>query len=528
MGRDIHNCVTEESGIIHPSCVQWGSWGGDIHNTRRAFGEHKLSRRSASTLTQKWKIPTGAYGDVTSVPAVHNGVVYFGDFQGYVWAVNQATGAVIWKASLPALTGIVLERFNFGGTELPVVLMTRTTPAIAAAYGLLLIDTSANFAIGPAAYVLALNINTGALVWQTQADSHVAAILTMGGTVYGSSYYVGVSSIEELMSSAIPDYPCCSFQGSALALDIPTGNILWKTSMLPSNGGQPGGYAGSALWGSSPSIDTVRNTVFFASGNLYDIPPNVAECQEANGSQFPDPCIEPGNYAEAVVALDLHSGAVKWAKSLNYIDAWNLACGLPYQPTGDGNPNCPPQPGPDADFGMAPVFIEKVKVAPGIKKDLVIVGQKSGIMWALSAANGEIVWQKQAGPGGTFGGVSWGMATDGKRVYAFVGNSQHSNFTLQPGLAVTTGGGFIALDVTNGAVGDGVVVVLNSATGALLKTLPTGYSIYGGTSVDKGCIYVGNGYQRGKALVGSNSGPDVGVFSFCVADNAAEVNEDED
>eukprot|EP00897_Mesotaenium_endlicherianum_P001329 jgi/Mesen1/1223/ME000129S00319 len=136
------------------------------------------------------------------------------------------------QVSLPALTGVMLERFNLGGTELPVVLMTRTTSAIAAD-GLLLIDTSANFAISPAVYVLALSINTGALVWQTQADSHVAAILTMGGTVYGSSYYVGVSSIEELLSRTVAGFECCSVVGSALAIDIPTGIILWRMNSCP-------------------------------------------------------------------------------------------------------------------------------------------------------------------------------------------------------------------------------------------------------------------------------------------------------
>eukprot|EP00897_Mesotaenium_endlicherianum_P008568 jgi/Mesen1/773/ME000110S_11039 len=496
------------------------AWGGYIRHSRSAVGEIGLSRASAYNLTQKWKVPTGTYGDVTNVPSVYRGVVYFGDFQGYMWAVSQETGAVIWKVSLAAITGIIVTDTGRGDPALPAVIISRTTPAVAADYSLLLVDTSVNAAIGPAAYVLALNLTSGALVPPHCGDHHD------GGTVYRSNYYIGVASLVTLalvrchvadaqplprgVFAADPSYPCCTFIGSALAIDIPTGNILCKKYMLPENGGRNGSYSGAALWGGSPSIDQKRNTVFFASGNLYSVPSRVAACQEANGSDFPDPCVKYGNYAEAVVALDLESGRVVWATRLNYIDAWNMACGSAFHPT-PGNPNCPPQPGPDADFGMAPIFLKGVKLSNMERRmDLLIRHRRN-----------------QVGPGGPYGRISWGMATAGKRVYAFVANSLKMNFALEPGSTVTTGGGFVALDsianptgvvpvpslpplVANGvavfATGDGVLVVVNSATGAILKTIDTGYSIYGGTSVDKGCIFVGNGNQRGAQVLGTTSG----------------------
>jgi polyvinyl alcohol dehydrogenase (cytochrome) len=38
-------------------------------------------------------------------------------------------------------------------------------------------------------------------------------------------------------------------------------------------------------------------------------------------------------------------------------------------------------------------------------RQLLVVGQKSGIVWALDPADGSIVWKQRAGPGGVLGGI---------------------------------------------------------------------------------------------------------------------------
>ncbi|HTE42193.1 MAG TPA: PQQ-binding-like beta-propeller repeat protein, partial [Steroidobacteraceae bacterium] len=51
-------------------------------------------------------------------------------------------------------------------------------------------------------------------------------------------------------------------------------------------------------------------------------------------------------------------------------------------------------------------------------RDLIVVGQKSGITWALDPDNkGALVWSRKIGSGGANGGIHWGTATDGTRVY---------------------------------------------------------------------------------------------------------------
>ncbi|KAK9104963.1 hypothetical protein Scep_021807 [Stephania cephalantha] len=82
-------------------------------------------------------------------------------------------------------------------------------------------------------------------------------------------FYVGTSSFEE--GASVQD--CCVFRGSLAKLDIRTGAIIWKTHVLPDDGGKP---RRRGHWGSSPSIDKPQNLVFATTGNLYSAPQRVA------------------------------------------------------------------------------------------------------------------------------------------------------------------------------------------------------------------------------------------------------------
>jgi polyvinyl alcohol dehydrogenase (cytochrome) len=75
--------------------------------------------------------------------------------------------------------------------------------------------------------------------------------------------------------------------------------------------------------------------------------------------------------------------------------------------------NCPDGKSPDFDFGMAPIL---VKQKDG--KELLVAGQKSGLVHALEPGSGKPIWKARVGKGGKLGGVHWGMATDGNLVYA--------------------------------------------------------------------------------------------------------------
>lgn len=161
--------------------------------------------------------------------------------------------------------------------------------------------------------------------------------------------------------------------------------------MLPDNGGQLGAYSGAAIWGSSPAIDVLRGQVYIATGNLYTAPPEVEACQEAQNNQTtrptqPDQCIGPDIHFNSILALNIDTGTITWGTQLGGYDIFYFACLVP------NNPDCPPGPNIDADFGEEPMLLSIYN--NGRKRDVVVAVQKSGFAWALDRDNGAIVWFK--------------------------------------------------------------------------------------------------------------------------------------
>ncbi|XP_050381505.1 uncharacterized protein LOC126798544 [Argentina anserina] len=506
-----------------PNTQDWPNHGGDLYNRRYANTEKKISPATVANLRVKWKFSVG--GDITVTPAIADDILYFPSWNGYLYAVKISDGSLVWKKNVQKLTG-----FNNTGFILNVnSTVTRSTPTIAG--DLLIVGI-----YGPA-YVIAVKRSNGKLVWSTRVDNHTRAFVTMSGTYYNGGFYVGTSSLEEGLTIDL----CCTFRGSFLKLDVRTGAILWQTFMLPDNFGKFGEYAGAAIWGSSPSIDVKRNLVYIATSNLYSAPQRIIECQEKENNQTipsqPDACIEPDNHSDSFVALDLDTGKIKWYKQLGGYDLWFGACHRHL------DPRCPPGPSPDADFGEAPMMLT-TKIN-GTKRDIVVAVQKSGYAWALDRDTGSLLWSTEAGPGGLGGGAMWGAATDEKRVYTNIANSQHKNFTLKPSQNTTIAGGWVAMEARSGkilwstantndatspaavTVANGVVFggsthrqgpifAMNAKTGKILWSYDTGATVYGGISVSNGCIYVGNGYKVFNGFVNPNYTAGTSFYAFCV------------
>ncbi|KAL8090456.1 hypothetical protein AgCh_039785 [Apium graveolens] len=490
--------------LVNISNAQWLTHGGDITNSRYARGEVLINPTNIrnNRLQLRWRFFTGS--DVTATPAIADEIVYFPAWNGNLYAVNAFTGALVWSQNLTQLTNITATG------EILNVTFSRTTPAIAG--DLLIVGI-----YGPAV-VIAVKRSTGELVWSRMIDRRPLIVITSSGTVYAGAFYVGVSSLEE----GLPAQLCCTFRGSLVKLDVRTGVILWQTYTLPDNGGRLGGYSGAAIWGSSPSIDVVRGFVFAATGNLYTAPLEVQRCQEQQNNQTtptgPDRCIGPDVNFNSMLAFDIETGNIRWSRQLGGYDVFFLVCLIP------DNPECPVGPNVDADFGEAPMLLT-------IKRnrrllDVVVAVQKSGFVWTLNRENGDIVWFKQAGPGGFLGGGTWGAATDGQTIYTNIVNSNRVSFRLAPSNQTTTAGAWVALDADTGdilwstanpsndfAAGpvtltrgvlfagsvapNGPFYAMDARNGTILWTYNTGGTIYGGASAGYTCVYVGNGYALG-------------------------------
>lgn len=215
---------------------------------------------------------------------------------------------------------------------------------------------------------------------------------------------------------------------NAFMFDAASGefNTAWSVSMLPE---PPGNWSGNAVWGSQPSIDRSRNQLFIATGNVYTAPKEFSDCAESTNKN--SSCLPPNVYQETVMALDVNSGHINWANQISPLDAWTVAC-LPGASAPGNQKNCPPSPGPDADFGMAPGFVPASSANTPGGNDTVVVGQKNGNLYAVSAVDGSISWATSTSPDGVAGGLSWGVAVDSSRVYFTAINYNQLPWKISP------------------------------------------------------------------------------------------------
>lgn len=384
---------------------------------------------------------------------------------------------------------------------------------------------------GPA-WVLALKRSTGQLVWETVLDRHPLAVITMSPTIENGIIYQGVSSLEE-GAAANPLYPCCSFAGSMNALNANNGAVIWKTHMMPLEDAGRGKYAGCSVWGSSPPVDA--NNVYIATGNLYSLPDDVADCV-SQCEEHPEtclgkpPCVPENIHFDSILALNKATGKIVWSRRLETADAWTVAClfGLPI--------NCPIPTGPDFDFAQAPIIFGK---------DHLIIGQKSGVVWGLNRLTGQVRWNTTVDLGGVLGGFMWGssLATDKNGVKTWIGASANSEFKPthihgQPfngssivGINPYTGKikwrtaiplpshSYGAVSSSNevafaSAFQSGVMSAYSVEDGRILWSYKTNATLHGGPAISGRRVIFGNGYMVDfGGTFGSN------VYCFTIPDH---------
>jgi polyvinyl alcohol dehydrogenase (cytochrome) len=499
---------------------QWPVAGQNLDNSRSQPFEHSIGRLNVSKLATQWAFTTGA--GVSATPTVMGDAVYFPDWAGNLYAVDKRTGRQLWSHQISEYDGV-------SGA------ISRVSPAVNGDE-LILGDIENTSATHAGANVIAVDRKSGALRWITQVESHPAAVITGSPVVWGNIVYQGVSSNEEALSLS-PTYACCTFRGSIVALNATTGTILWKTYDIPDNGGKTGGYSGGAIW-QPPAIDPGRGLLYVGTGNNYSVPASVEACEaKAIANKTPDPdCTAPDDYFDTAMALELTTGRARWASTatirwtrrVQQYDAWTVACLF-------GLSTCPSPHGPDYDLGGS---------GPNFLGTMVGFGEKSGVYWALNPENGKVIWSTSVGPGGTLGGIEWGTATDGRRIYVAIANNSHTSYTLPAGQTIASGSwgaldaatGKIlwqtadpapvssavdtgSLSVANGvlyanslaaAPGDSNMFALDAETGQILWKFASGGSVIDGPAIVDGIVFWGSGYPN-FGYTGNNK-----VFAFTV------------
>jgi polyvinyl alcohol dehydrogenase (cytochrome) len=395
----------------------WNGWGNDHKQTRfQPTDKAGLKAEDVPKLKLKWAFAVPGVIRVYGQPTIVAGTAFFGTASDKVYAVDAKTGCLRWGFDADAGVRTAISVAQVGGKWM-------------AFFGDL------------RGQVYGIDPTSGKLIWKEKVEDHPLAYITAAPTLHDGRLYVGVASREETATG--PDYPCCNFRGSVVALDAASGKRIWKTYTIPDEP-KPTvddgtgrnkmiiGPAGGSVWG-APAVDPKARAVYVGTGNDYTGP-------------------EPKT-TDAMMAFDMDDGHVRWVHQMDRDDIGFEPCATPMEPM-----KC--KHGPDYDFGSSPILA----TLPDGKRVL-MAGQKSGVVHAVDPDHdGKTVWDTRIGQGGYEGGIEFGMATDGKLLYAPLSDfrfkvamsgeagARATIMGVPTTLDPTSGGGVFALDLATGKV----------------------------------------------------------------------------
>jgi len=380
----------------------FNGWGANVENWRfqRTPG---IRPADLDRLEVRWAF--GFPGAVASFgqPTIVGNRVFVGSQNGHVYSLDAQSGCYYWgyTASTGVRTAVTVARIG---------------------------DRAVALFGDRRGYAYAVDAATGTTIWKVLTDDAPNVQITGAPALHGGRLYVPIS-VSDDRAAVDPKYECCKGRGAVVALDAATGRTIWRTYTLPDAQPRAKNRIGTQLWGPSgvsiwaaPTIDVKRGLLYVGTGDNHSAPPS--------------------DTSDAVIAMALDSGKIAWTRQLATGDMGNVACVSP------DKSNCPEPHGPDADLGGSANLI-----ALSSGKRVLAIGQKSGMVWGLDPDDqGRILWKRRVGRGGLLGGVQWGTATDGVRVYAAVSDIAFKSVDISQPLVPDplAGGGLHALDAATG------------------------------------------------------------------------------
>lgn len=490
----------------------WNGWGNSLEQLRYQPADiGGIKSSDLKKLKLKWAYGIPGATKVDAQPTVIGNWIFTSGGTNKIQAIDAKTGCQIWNTSVGARvrSTIIMGTFK---------------------------DQPLLFFGDQNGIAYALEPHTGKKIWAKKLDEHPFAQITGSPAYNNDVVYFPVSSGMEEGIAAGASYECCTFRGSVSALSASTGEVIWKTYTIKnparknSNGKAKYGPSGSGIW-SAPTIDLEKRKIYVTTGN-----------------NFSNPATET---SDAILSLSMDTGELNWSKQITKNDSTNTSC---YEQSQE---NCPNPSAPDHDFASSAVLIKIDST-----RRMLIAGQKSGVVTAIDPDNnGEILWQRKIGNGSPQGGIQFGIASDGRKIYA--ANSFIQSLPSNPStpgaqlgqvrwyILGSRGGGMTAIDLISGEISwhtkhpgcngipgcsqaqsaavtatdafvlsgglDGVLRAYDSATGEIIWSVDTkvllkgsnGITVKGGSLdgpgavIVGGAIYINSGYQMWGGIPGN-------------------------
>lgn len=256
---------------------------GRTYDNQRYSPLRQISAANVSSLAPVALVQTGMTASFEATPIVVNGVMYLTtpvvDHKMKILAVNAATGERLWDVT-----------YNLGAFQICCGPVNR---GVAVGYGNVYVVTLDD-------HLLALDAADGHTVWNTTiVGSQDGYSETLAPQIYDGMVIVGSAGGE------------WALRGFVAAYDAVNGQQRWRWMST-----DPKTYAGNSwrsgggmVW-TTPAIDPTLGLLIFSTGN-----PNP----DLDGT------VRQGDnlYTDSVVALDVHSGKLKWYYQEVKHDVWD-------------------------------------------------------------------------------------------------------------------------------------------------------------------------------------------------------------
>ncbi|HEY4338842.1 MAG TPA: PQQ-dependent dehydrogenase, methanol/ethanol family [Steroidobacteraceae bacterium] len=304
----------------------------------------QLNRQTAARLGFAWELKTGTNRGMEATPIVVDGVMYTSGVAGRVYALDAASGRLLWKFEPP------LKLKNARGSCCDIV-----NRGVAVWQGKVYVASFEGI-------LYALDARDGKVLWQadTFVDRERAYSITGAPQIAGKVVVIGNGGAE------------FDSRGYVSAYDLQTGQLVWRFYTVPGDPAKP--YENKALEMAAKTWDPKRDWRTGGGGNAwdgiaYDPKRNLVYFGTGNGAPWNSAYRSPSGgdnlFIASIVAVNADTGAYAWH----------------YQET----------PGERWDYDATPPITLATLRIGGADRDVLMQASKNGLFYVLDRATGQLL-----------------------------------------------------------------------------------------------------------------------------------------
>jgi alcohol dehydrogenase (cytochrome c) len=292
--------VAQKGPIDGGTRADWPHYGG-TQSAWRYSALDQINTTNVMNLSPVWMFQTGEYNTdgLTSTPIVVDGVMYISTTRNQAFALDAATGHVIWNYKY-------MTRPNYAKPGSQGSLLNR---GVAVGDGKVFMGTVDS-------YLVAIDQKTGREIWKVAVDDsrQCGCRIMSAPLVVKDKVIVGEDGGDD------------AFRGYLTAFYAKTGRVAWRFYVIPAPG-ETGNetwkddswkYGGGAPW-MTGSYDPDLDLVYWGTGNaasdFYDSDRVVGAKDDPKGVNL---------YTASVVALEADTGKLRWAYQEIPDDEWDF------------------------------------------------------------------------------------------------------------------------------------------------------------------------------------------------------------